>query len=471
MRILEIENEFRDIVSRIITQVELSTKQNRFDINLVLEDAFIPILKPIFNLSNLFNLNRKQKNFPGIDLGDEHDRVAFQITSSTTLDKVKKTVTKFKEHSFYNSFDELYILMLTQKQSSYSQNAVDQITDGMFNFNTSKHIIDLSDLLGLITALRIPAQERILKEFKLILGEIDSQLSYQAEGEEQTYTLLTNLVSVEFPEQIYVADLIIDEKETIKEAKEQLNFRKSRANKGLIVKLALSLAHKSTSAWVCYENKIFTFINLETDYDTFKGIIDYDSIEVLTSHDLCNSGVIDNINIFKQLLLNSSLERFKFLNIKWNNETRSCYFTSEEDSRAETWIGKKKATRTVYEKVMSKKDPSKIAHFKHLSFSLYFMNIEEQWFCNIVPSWLYTYNGYRKSRYHEDLLSKQKRLEHNQSVKNLVRFLAYFLTNDTPDRTVDVTYKNLLEMTSEAGPILTDASIAPDETDLILEEM
>ena len=32
LKILEIENELRDVVSRIITQVELSTKQNRYDI-------------------------------------------------------------------------------------------------------------------------------------------------------------------------------------------------------------------------------------------------------------------------------------------------------------------------------------------------------------------------------------------------------------------------------------------------------
>jgi hypothetical protein len=61
LKILEIENELRDVVSRIITQVELSTKQNRYDINLALEDAFIPILKSIFNLSNLTNLNRNKR--------------------------------------------------------------------------------------------------------------------------------------------------------------------------------------------------------------------------------------------------------------------------------------------------------------------------------------------------------------------------------------------------------------------------
>ncbi|HGH1364352.1 TPA: SMEK domain-containing protein [Acinetobacter baumannii] len=465
MKILEIENELRDVVSRIITQVELSTKQNRYDMNLALEDAFIPILKSIFNLSNLTNLNRKQKNYPGIDLGDEFDRVAFQITSSTNLEKVKKTLTQFKEKNFYSSFDELFILMLVKKQSSYSQNAVDQITGDCFSFNTTEHIIDLGDLLERITALRIPTQERILREFKLILGEIDTQIAYLSETEEKTQLLLSNLVSVEFPKNIFVADLILDDKQIIKEARAQLNFKKYKANKSLIVKLALLLTNKSSDAWVCYGNRIFTFINLEKDLSIFNGIIDYNNIEILSSKDLYLSENIDNLNIFKQLLHKASTERLKIRNVYWNHENKSFYFSSEESTRLETWVGKKKATRTVYEKVQSKKDPTKISHHKHLSFSLSFMNIENQWFCNITPSWFYTYNGYRKSRFHEDLLSKQKRLEHNQTVKNLVRFLAYFLANDKPNKTNEIIYKSLLEMTSETGPILTDALLVTEETE------
>ncbi|HCA5723683.1 TPA: SMEK domain-containing protein [Acinetobacter baumannii] len=472
MQVLTIENELRDVVARIITQVELSTKQNRYDINLALEDAFIPILKPIFNLSNLINLNRKQKNYPGIDLGDEFDRVAFQLTSSTNLEKVKKTVTQFKEKAFYNSFDELFILMLTKKQSSYSQNAIDQITENLFNFNTSKHIIDLGDLLEQITALRIPTQERILREFKLILGDIDSKIAYLTENEEKTHTLLSNLISVDFPERIYVAELTIDDKEIIREARTQLNFKKFRANKSLIIKLALLLANKSSDAWVCYENRLFTFINLEEDTNIFNGIIDQNNIETLSPQDLYLGDNLDNLNIFKQLLHKTTTERLKLRNVLWSNENKSFYFTSNEDNRLETWVGKKKATRTVYEKVLLKKDPTKIAHHKHLSFSLSFMNIENQWFCNIIPSWLYTYNGYKKSRFHEDLLSKQKRLEHNQSVKNLVRFIAYFLANDTPNKNREITFKNLLEMTSDTGAILTDALLCPEEVDdAIWEDM
>jgi hypothetical protein len=66
-------------------QVELATSQGRADINLALEDAFIPMLRLVYNLPTLINLNRKQKNFPGIDLADDHDGVAFQVTATTTL--------------------------------------------------------------------------------------------------------------------------------------------------------------------------------------------------------------------------------------------------------------------------------------------------------------------------------------------------------------------------------------------------
>lgn len=99
MKALEIENRLREVVGRLITEVELSTKQGRQDINLISEEAWIPILKEVFNCPNLINLNRIKQNFPGIDLGDLTDRVAFQVTATAKLDKVKDTLTTFKKHN------------------------------------------------------------------------------------------------------------------------------------------------------------------------------------------------------------------------------------------------------------------------------------------------------------------------------------------------------------------------------------
>ena len=199
MRQLTVENSLRDLVSRLERQVELATAQGRTDINLALEDAFIPILKAIYNLPNLVNLNRKRKNYPGIDLGDDHDRIAFQITATTTLDKVKSTVQQFMDRAYYNSFDELYVLMITPKQSSYSQAAIEGLLTDQFSFNCKKHILDLGDLLREVSALRVAAQERILKEFEHILGETEAFISFSTETIETPTTITSNLQACEFP--------------------------------------------------------------------------------------------------------------------------------------------------------------------------------------------------------------------------------------------------------------------------------
>lgn len=440
VRQLEIENELRDVVSRIISQVDLSTKQGRLDINLSLEDALIPILKAAYNLPNLINLNRRQKNFPGIDLGDDHDRVAFQVTATTSLDKVKKTLAHFVSRQFYNSFDELYILMLTNKQASYSQAAIDQITNNAFEFNTKTHIIDLGDILSKVSGLRIPAQERVLTDFKLILGDINAYLDFNASDGHQSHTLTSNLIAVTPPETVYVAELQINEASVLAQAREHLNFKKNSCSKQSLVKMALLLNGADTDNWVCFENRVFTFEDVSNS--GIRHIVDIGTIEALESRDLSDSDIDDNLNIFKLLLTGYVRETLKPHNVAYDRRDKFYFFKPfhpDDEGRKEDWVGKKKSTRRVYEKILSKKEPTRIAHHVHLSFELSFTKVAQQWFALVVPSWLYTYDGSRKSRFHEDLLSKQKRLEFNQSVRNIVRFLAYYLrsTNFSLPGTVD----------------------------------
>lgn len=469
MKQLEIENELRHVVSRMMSQVELATKQGRLDINLVLEDAFIPILKAIFNLPNLINLNRRQKNYPGIDLGDDHDRIAFQITSTTSLDKVKKTVSHFVEKGFYNSFDELFVLMLVKKQSSYSQQAIDKLTGDKFEFDVTKHILDPGDILEKVAGLRIPTQQRILNDFKLILGEVNSYLNFIDSDVSQSHVLISNIVPIATPEKVYIAELLLDEKTVIAEARKNLNFKKNRYSIKSLVKMALVLVNENTDAWVCYEGKIFSFLDIENS--PLRAIVDLGSVEILESTDLYNSGVEDNINIFKQLLSSFVQEKLKENQISCHPRDRFFYFDSnnqDEETRREQWVGKKKAIRKVYEKKMSKKDPTKVAYHMHLSFDLFFIYIGEQWYCNIVPSWFYTYNGYAKSRYHENLLSKQKRLEFNHTVRNLVRFIAYFLKGISNQDSNQVIFGDLLELTCEDK--LVDGEILGEELEELEEE-
>jgi hypothetical protein len=463
MRQLEVENQLREVVSRIIVQVELATAQGRTDINLALEDAFIPILKSVYNLPHLTNLNRKQKNFPGIDLGDDHDRVAFQVTSTTTLEKVKFTIQQFMNRAYYNTFDELFILMLGRKQSSYSQASVNELLTDQFAFNCKKHIVDLGDILGLVSGLRLAAQERVLSEFKHILGEVDAYISFSSESVVAPTAITSNLQQIRLPDAVYVAELTIDDKKVITQAKTKLSYRGKARSRKSVVKMALLLNGVETDAWVCHDNKLFSFQDIEQC--GLISVVDEGSVERLEVSDLANSPELDNVNILKQLLSAETREQLKQYHVRMHSKDRFFFFGPSEEGqqeRKETWIGKKTANRRVYEVKYQRKDPSKVAHHRHLSFDLAFSKLGDVWYAQIVPSWYYSYDGYRQSNWHDDLLSNQKRLEHNLTVRNMVRFVSYFLSgaNKSEDGDYGLRFLSLVEFnvreTDEAEPVDDD---------------
>ena len=432
MKQIEIENQLREVVSRLITEVDLATKQGRLDLNLISEDAWIPILKEVYQCPNLVNLNRKHKNFPGIDLGDEQDRVAFQVTSSTDIDKVKSTLEQFKKRNYKNAFDELYIFTLRSKQKSYSQEVIDKLIRDDIHFDAKKHIIDPSDILAAITGLRLPAQERMLQEFRTILGDVETSVQELNAPENVPYVLVSNLIEVTPPSNLYVAELCINEEETIATAKRDLNYTGRHPNKDLLVRLALQLAGLDCHGWVVFENRIFTFYDMDRE-PAFRRIVDSGSIEELMTEDISQHELMEYQNLFKYLMKGTLRDQLLAFKVNWNKQQNQFYFLpddKETDQRREAWVGKKLSRRRVFEKKYKTKDPTKLAFFKHLAFDISFLDVDSKWYATITPSWYYTWNLYKRNRFHDDLLSKQKRLEHNNSVRDQVRFVGYFLAKN-----------------------------------------
>ena len=447
MKAIEIENELREVVSRLITEVDLSTKQGRQDINLISEDAWIPILKEVYQCPNLINLNKKQRNFPGIDLGDEQDRVAFQVTASTNLQKVKKTLSQFRDKNYKNSFDELYIFTITTKQSSYSQDAIDKEAQDEFSFSAKTNIIDPGNILEKITSLRLAAQERLLNEFKVILGDVQDKLAEQKSNKEIPLKLISNLVKIEYPNHVFVAELDLDESFILQMAEERLDYKKKKRKKvstSTLVRLMLATTSSPWQGWVIQENKIFTFLDLNS-HSEFFSVIDIGSVEKIESEFFFENELIEYRNLFVWLLKNTTKDTLERFRVDYRRKDKMFYFLPRHESetqRKEQWTGQKKATRTVYEVKYQKKEPSKVAYHKHLAFDLSFINFGYDFYCAINPSWIYTFDLYQKSYFHQDLLSKQKKLEFNQSVRNHVLFLAYFLSNLDSDDDIDLRFLN-----------------------------
>lgn len=125
------------------------SKRNLYDLNKQAENFFKDVLNLIYDL-NLKNLNEEKENFPAIDLGDDIERVSYQVTATNSSEKIKKSIKKFTNNNLHNRFDILKILIITEKKSY----TTDFSKKTKFNFSKD-NIIDIDDLLEDIEKLKI----------------------------------------------------------------------------------------------------------------------------------------------------------------------------------------------------------------------------------------------------------------------------------------------------------------------------
>jgi adenylate kinase family enzyme len=133
------------LLSRFREQVKILNSNGEFSINIHAENILIKILNQIYGC-DLTNVNyEERKNYPSIDLRDTKNKIAFQITSTGTLGKVKSTIRQFKENKFHEKFDRLYMFVISDKQKKYEQEKIDEIVGGEFVF-MSENILDRTDI-------------------------------------------------------------------------------------------------------------------------------------------------------------------------------------------------------------------------------------------------------------------------------------------------------------------------------------
>lgn len=138
-----------DSLSLLSKRVELLNAVNLYDINIIAEDFYADLLNLIYGYK-LRNANFLVKNAPAIDLIDKGNKITYQVTSDSTSTKIKHTINEYIINKSYEEYDQLYILILTKKKSYTT--VFD--THGKFNFDTSKHIIDVKDLVKYIRGLK-----------------------------------------------------------------------------------------------------------------------------------------------------------------------------------------------------------------------------------------------------------------------------------------------------------------------------
>lgn len=464
MKHIEVINKFKEDLSDLVRQVEMSSAAGHFDINKVCEDVFCGIFKEIYGFSSLRNLNEEdKKNFPGIDLADDIARVAIQVSSDKTLDKVKDTVSKFVKHGLSEKYDRLIVYLLTKKQASYSQTSIDTVAQGKITFNTASDILDYTDLATKAATADPFALQRASRHLEAYMrgGKVGLAEQDFDPPEQPAESLAANIVELYFPSKLYIADVL-------PEALEKEKGRKIFNQRKRVREYAQKSNRKLPSGFEVSEGKLITFYNLEESHNPFSLVIDDGTVEEFSPSDFHKIDD-DHERVFKSLLRLCLQHQLYKQQVLWKHEEGIFIFLpmrKEDDTRSVTWMGQKKAVRSVFERKYMDKDPSKVLSTRHFAFSVDFLVIEDNWYASITPNWFFSYAGrngeYEYSKFGDKLLSGLKRMEKNRSVYDQFRFLAAWLK--------DIGTEDLFSATSQEPAMLTFGNILKFEGGRFLNE-
>lgn len=440
MNRIDFTNKINTYAARFVLEVEGFNATSQYHINIHAESFLIPVLNETFGLE-LENINTTQKkNFPAIDLADFKNRVAFQVTATADLEKIKGTLETFFRHKLNEQFDVLYIYIITHKKEKYKPSKLGELIPDNFSFDIDEHILDKDDLLKKINGISsTPKLQAISKIYEHEFSDVQIQTRQQkfVSGylSTETESILPNMLRVSFPQALYKAELNIENEDLIIADVNEFLVKNERKpiksmKKGKLIKHALRMKNSYSAEWVTYENCIYTFIDLTNSFEPMRQIIDTGTIERFECAEFYETND-DYKRIFKHLLRNTLMAFCKLKLIEWFGPREIFRFANNPkvpNQKKLKWKGKKEATKTVIFEMMNKKEQHIIC-YRNLAFRSSFLDLGEDWFLVINPTWSFTNpGGYKESRFEADYMSGIKRMENNNAVCNYFRFFSYYFT-------------------------------------------
>lgn len=437
MNRIEYINKINTYAARFVLEVEGFNAIGNYHINIHAESFLVPVLNEVLGLQ-LENLNNTQrKNYPAIDLADFTNRVAVQVTSTNSLQKIKDTLETFGRHNLQNQFDILYIYIITEKREQYNDSKLSEVIPQGFHFSSNDHVIDKDTILQKISA--ISATPKLLAISKLYEHEFsDVQIEQRKKKFESGYlnsepeNICPNMVKITFGKHIYKADLNIDEEAITAKLNDYLttigkrNIKKLKPGK--LVHRALREINAIASDWILYENCLYTFRDLTLNNEPFRKIVDIGTITPLECSEFYEQNEATN-RVFKNLLRNTLMQLCHLKGIQWFGPRKTFRFanTRPPSIKQVRWKGKNESTKTVIFEMINKKEGHVIC-YRSLAFKSSFLNFDSEWYLVINPTWSFTNpGGYRESRFESAYMSGLKRMENNNTIYNYFRFFAYYL--------------------------------------------
>lgn len=460
-------------MSYFVTQVKGFAAMGQTDINRISETVIIPLFSETFGYRTLRNLNfSERQNFPGIDLADDSARVAVQVTSTSTGEKVKETLRQFVDHQMFKKYDRLVIYILTEKQRSYASDTFRRIVESSFPFDPGKDIIDYRDLLNTIASFQINKACAVQNILEANFADGKTPL-FLEDHEKLTEKVYLNLLEITFPDTLYIAELLTDDKPSPRKTRSRKKTaappRKPPTTAREKVQVALAeLGLKFSMDWEAYGNQIITFHKLGDHSLPLSQIVDQGTVTTLIPEEFY--GIDENYErVFKSFLSRCMQQKLYRRQVQWQNEEKLFIFCEVDGlpERVEKWrAGNREYTRTVFSRKMKNDKPDEILQCKHLAFRTQYKYYDNRWYVLIKPEWFFSRDGYRKDFFSSDSIDWLKKKERNSHLANHLSFIAHFLKYDNhPDLLKGDTFYPFLKFGSlasfDTAPALDDRSWNP----------
>ncbi|MGF2618644.1 SMEK domain-containing protein [Bacillus cereus] len=149
------------------TEIEIYNENSLYDINRESQGLAVALLNELFDL-NLIDLDRMEKNFPGIDLGDIDNGIAFQVTSRTDATKFKKSLEKFVKYNLNKEFKGgIKFFIITTNDVVLQKNYKD-ILD---KFDKEKDILNFMDIANKMDSLYYTNRKKFMRVYEILENE------------------------------------------------------------------------------------------------------------------------------------------------------------------------------------------------------------------------------------------------------------------------------------------------------------
>jgi Domain of unknown function (DUF4365) len=222
--------------------------------------------------------------------------------------------------------------------------------------------------------------------------------------------LISNLLTLrEYPEKLWIADTTCRRPQ---ELWPRLDGHKPRIS----------------DDWLLHESKVYSFQDLQCE--PWSTICDQGTCEAFDTREWAFSADADRRRRFVELL-NRTLKDQLYPHVRLSPGADCFAFAANLETAPLKWSYRsirRKSSMTVVAKYSNKsRDGRQFVWLRHLAFRRQFRLIEKQWYLEITPTYVFTWDGVHLDRFHEQRLKKIKRIEKNRAVLAAILFWADYL--------------------------------------------